>query len=143
MTRFSLKFAPAYAVAAAALALTGCGTINSGTTQQVQVSSNPAGATVYTALKTTDSQGQVSITNKVAVGTTPLTVTLSRKHGALFVQKAGFVPTEVPLTAKMNPWMWGNIALGSPLSTSIDTSTGASREYDPGEYMIDLQPVAR
>ncbi|HEX8611746.1 MAG TPA: hypothetical protein VF800_10715 [Telluria sp.] len=139
MTRFPLKFS----MAAAALALTGCGTMHSGTTQQVQVSSNPPGATVYTALKITDSQGQVSVTNKVAVGATPLTVTLSRKHGAMFVEKAGFVPTEVPLTTKMNPWMWGNIVLGSPLSTSIDTSTGASREYDPGEYMIDLQPVAK
>lgn len=143
MTRFSLKFAPACAIAAAALILTGCGTISSGTTQQVKVASNPAGATVYTALKTTDSQGNVSVTNKVAVGATPLTVTLSRKHGALFVEKAGFAPTEVPLTTKMNPWMWGNIALGSPLSTSIDTSTGASREYDPGEYMIDLQALSK
>ena len=61
---------------------------------------------------------------------------------AINVEKAGFTPTEVALTTKMNPWMWGNILLTSPLSTSIDTSTGASREYDPGEYMIDLQPAA-
>lgn len=143
MIRFSLKFTPAYAVVAAALALAGCGTMNSGTTQQVQVSSNPPGATVYTALKSADSQGQISVTNRLAVGVTPLTVTLSRKHGFLYLEKAGYKPTEVPLTTKMNPWMWGNIVLGSPLSTSIDTSTGASREYDPGEYMIDLQPATR
>ncbi|MDQ1832694.1 hypothetical protein [Massilia scottii] len=143
MTRFPLKFTPAFAMVAAALALSGCASMHSGTTQQVKVSSNPVGATVYTAVKTTDSQGNESVTNKVAVGVTPLTVTLSRKHGALYVEKAGFAPTEVALTTKMNPWMWGNILLTSPLSTSIDTSTGASREYDPGEYMIDLQPVAR
>jgi len=123
-------------VLAAAVTLSGCASIQSGTTQQVKVSSNPAGATVYIAVK---KDGVVS--NKVAVGVTPLTVTLSRKHGALFVEKEGYAPTEVALTTKMNPWMWGNILLTSPLSTSIDTSTGASREYDPGEYMVDLQPA--
>lgn len=126
------------AVAAAAFALGGCASIQSGTTQQVKVASNPDGATVYVAVK---KDGVVS--NKVAVGVTPLTATLSRKHGALFVEKEGYVPAEVPLTTKMNPWMWGNVVLTSPLSTSIDTSTGASREYDPGEYMVDLQPVAK
>jgi hypothetical protein len=126
------------AAAAIVVAVSGCASIQSGSTQQVKVSSNPAGATVYVALK---KDGVV--TNKVAVGVTPLTVTLSRKHGALFVEKENYVAAEVPLTTKMNPWMWGNILLTSPLSTSIDTSTGASREYDPGEYMVDLQPVAK
>lgn len=133
-----IRFSPALAMATAVLALSGCASINSGTTQVVKVSSNPEGATVYTAVK---KEGVV--TNKVAVGVTPLSVTLSRKHGALFVEKDGYVGIEVPLTTKMNPWMWGNILLTSPLSTSIDTSTGASREYDPGEYMVDLQPVAK
>jgi hypothetical protein len=134
MTRFS----PAIALAAAALALSGCGSIQSGTTQQIKVSSNPEGASVYVAQKKNE-----TVTSKVLVGVTPLTVTLSRKNGALFVEKAGFVATEVPLTTKMNPWMWGNILLTSPLSTSIDISSGASREYDPGEFLIELQPVAK
>lgn len=138
-----IRFSPAIAAAVAALLLSGCGSMMSGTTQQVKVDSNPPGATVYVGLKKTASDGQTSVTNKVAVGVTPLTVTLSRKHGALFVEKAGFVSTEVPLTTSMNPWMWGNVLLTSPLSTSIDTSTGASNQYDPGEYMIDLQPTAK
>jgi len=132
------RFTSTLAVAATALVLTGCASMQSGTTQQIKVSSNPDGATVYTAIK---KDGVVS--NKVAVGVTPLTATLSRKHGALFVEKEGYVSVEVPLTTKMNPWVWGDILLTSPLSTSIDTSTGAAREYDPGEYMIDLKPVAQ
>jgi hypothetical protein len=130
------------ALACAAVAFSGCASIQSGTTQQVKISSNPAGATVYVALKTVVN-GLPTITNKVAVGVTPLTVTLSRKHGAVLVEKAGYVTEEVPLTTKMNPWVWGDILLTSPLSTSIDTSTGASKEYDPGEYVIDLKPVAQ
>jgi len=132
------RFTQALAAAAITLALSGCASIQSGTSQNVKVSSNPAGATVYVALK---KDGVV--TNKVAVGVTPLTVTLSRKHGAVFVEKEGYTPVEVSLTTRMNPWMWGNILLTSPLSTSIDTSTGASREYDPGEYMVDLQAVTK
>ena len=132
------RFTQALAAAAITLALSGCASIQSGTSQNVKVSSNPAGATVYVALK---KDGVV--TNKVAVGVTPLTVTLSRKHGAVSVEKEGYTPVEVSLTTRMNPWMWGNILLTSPLSTSIDTSTGASREYDPGEYMVDLQAVTK
>ncbi|WP_305825573.1 PEGA domain-containing protein [Massilia brevitalea] len=132
------RFTQALAAAAITLALSGCASIQSGTSQNVKVSSNPAGATVYVALK---KDGVV--TNKVAVGVTPLTVTLSRKHGSVFVEKEGYTPVEVSLTTRMNPWMWGNILLTSPLSTSIDTSTGASREYDPGEYMVDLQAVTK
>lgn len=60
------RFSQMFAVAAAALALSGCASIQSGTTQQVKISSNPAGATVYVALK---KDGVV--TNKTAVGTTP------------------------------------------------------------------------
>lgn len=130
------------ALAFAALALSGCASMKSGTTQQVKISSNPAGATVYTAMKT-ESNGQYTVTNKVAVGVTPLTVTLSRKHGAVMIEKEGYVPVDVALTTKMNPWVWGDILLTSPLSTSIDTSTGAAREYDPGEYLVDLKPVAK
>ena len=130
------------ALACAALALSGCASMKSGTTQQVKIASNPPGATVYTAMRT-ESNGQYSVTNKVAVGVTPLTVTLSRKHGAVMIEKDGYVPVDVALTTKMNPWVWGDILLTSPLSTSIDTSTGAAREYDPGEYVVDLKPVAK
>jgi hypothetical protein len=138
MTRFSQYVA----LACSAIAFSGCASIQSGTTQQVKISSNPAGANVYVAEKP-EVNGQPTITNKVLAGVTPLTVTLSRKDGAVLIEKAGYATEEVALTKKMNPWMWGNILLTSPLSTSIDTSTGASKEYDPGEYVVDLKPVAQ
>lgn len=138
MTRVSTYLA----LACSAIAFSGCASMNSGTTQQVKIASNPAGATVYVAVKTLDN-GKPTISNKVAVGVTPLTVTLSRKHGAVFIEKDGYAAEEVPLAKKMNPWVWGDILLTSPLSTSIDTSTGASQEYDPGEYIVDLKPVAK
>ncbi len=118
-----------------AVMFTGCASIQSGTTQEVKVSSNPAGATVYTALRAKTEGGTVM--NKVAVGVTPLTVRIPRKDGAIMLEKEGFQPVAVPLVTGMNPWVWGDIVLTSLLSTSIDTSY----EYDPGEYMVDMKPL--
>jgi hypothetical protein len=122
---------------AGALLLTSCASIQSGTTQLIKVSSNPAGATVYTA-----TFKDKVISNKGVVGVTPVSVALSRKDGIIILEKEGYEPIQLDMKTKMNPWVWGDIILGSMLSTSIDTSTGASREYDPGEYMVDLKPVA-
>ena len=134
--KFALKLA---AAAAGAILVTGCSSMMSGTTQEIQVNSNPAGATVFLGSVAKDG----SVINKVAAGVTPLKVRISRKDGAIVVEKAGYTGVNLPMTTKMNPWMWGNIALTSPLSTSIDTSTGAANQYDPGEYTVDLKPLAK
>lgn len=126
-----------FIAAATAMTLASCASIQSGTTQNIKVSSTPVGATVYVAV-----QKDGVLVNKVKVGVTPITVNISRKDGAILLEKEGYVATEVALNRTMNPWMWGNILLTSPLSTSIDSSTGAANEYDPGEYMVDMKPVA-
>lgn len=128
------------AAAGAALALSACASMQSGTTQEIKISSNPEGAAVYVGHRTMENKVP-GIVNHQHVGVTPLTLRLSRKSGAIELRKPGFEPVLVPMTTKMNPWVWGDILLTSPLSTSIDTSTGAATEYDPGEYMIDLTPV--
>ena len=127
------------AAAAGALLLGGCASMQSGTTQEIQVNSNPSGATVLIGNLAKDG----TPINMVAAGVTPLKVRISRKSGAITVEKAGYTGVNIPMTTKMNPWVWGDIALGSPLSTSIDTSTGAANEYDPGEYTIDLKPLGK
>ena len=120
------------------LLFTGCASIVSGTTQEIKVDSNPPGATVYVG----EHMG-ANMKNKVAVGVTPMKVKISRKDGVIQLEKAGFEPAFVPLNSKMNPWVWGDVAMLSLLSTSIDSSTGANNEYDPGEYMVDLKPAAK
>lgn len=130
------------AIVAAASALTACASMHSGTTQEVKITSNPVGATVYVGVASKKDDVTTMI-NKVKVGVTPLTVRLSRKSGAVELQKEGYATVQVPLHTKMNSWVWGDILLTSPLSTSIDTSTGAANEFDPGEYMIDMKPVTK
>ncbi len=127
------------AAAAAAVLFTGCASMQSGTTQEIEVNSNPAGATVYVGnYPSGDKTGMV---NRVAMGKTPAKVRISRKDGAIALEKDGYQPVLLPLTTKMNPWVWGDILLTSPLSTSIDSSTGAINEFDPGQFMIELKAV--
>ena len=126
------------AVAVSVLFFAGCASIQSGTTQTVKISSNPEGATVYVA-EIKDN----SILNKVAVGVTPLSASIARKDGAIVLEKEGYESTSVDLKKELNPWFWGNVLLGSLLSSFIDTSTGAMHEYDPGEYMVDLKPLSK
>jgi hypothetical protein len=130
------------AVAASTLILTACASMHSGTTQEVKISSNPEGATVYVGVATLENDVP-GIINQVKMGVTPLTLKLSRKSGAIELQKEGFATVRVPMNKTMNPWVWGDILLTSPLSTSIDTSTGAAYEYDPGEYMIEMKPASK
>lgn len=116
--------------------LTGCASIVDGTTQTIEVDSNPQGATVYVSKRSKDVVG-----TKVEVGETPITVTIARKDGIIFLEKEGYEEEEVALVRTMNNWMWGNILLTSPLSTSIDTSTGASNEFDPHSYLVEMKPT--
>lgn len=121
-------------LAATFTTLTGCASMMSGTTQVISIDSVPSGATVYTAAR--DRQG--NLVGKAAVGTTPANVTVARKDGVIILEKEGFQTVDVQMERSMNPWVWGDIVLTSLLSTSIDTSTGASNEFDPGEYTVEL-----
>lgn len=129
----------ALALAAACL-LSACATIMTSSSQQVKVDSNPQGAKVFTAVKSTK-DGVDAIAKRSEVGVTPMTVIIARKDGAIFLEKEGYAPAEVPLERTMNPWVWGDIVLTSLLSTSIDTSTGAAKKYDPDEYLVELKPA--
>jgi len=120
----------------------GCASIMSGTTQRVTFDSEPQGATV-TIGKKAEKDGQVTIVDSYEAGVTPLEVELPRRTNTMVqLSKEGFETQTVELKRKMNNWTWGDIALTSPLSTSIDTSTGAVNEYKPGQYVITLQPQA-
>ena len=137
-----MKVMKLVAVAAAALTLSACASMQSGTTQEIQVSSNPVGAAVFVGHQKMEN-GVASSFNMTQVGVTPLKVRISRKDGAIELRHPGYQPAPLPLVTKMNPWVWGDILLTSPLSTSIDTSTGAANQYDPGEFMVDMKPVSK
>jgi hypothetical protein len=105
------------------------------------VDSNPQGAKIYIGVRSDKTAGVVE--RRVEAGVTPNTVSIARRDGVIQLEKDGYQATEVPLVRTMNNWVWGDILLTSPLSTSIDTSTGASNEFDPGEYLVQLTPAQK
>ncbi|HSC75389.1 MAG TPA: PEGA domain-containing protein [Pseudomonadales bacterium] len=110
------------------IALSGCASIVSGSKQKITIDSYPQGAEVLIA-------GRSS-------GVTPLTIDVSRTPEEvkdITVKKEGYKPAQVKLTSKLNPWFWGNIVIGGVFGSSTDSSTGAKNDYEPGQYMVNLE----
>jgi hypothetical protein len=123
------------------LLFSGCASLVSGTTQPVSIDSDPQGATVVLGcMKKVD--GKKTMVKSRVAGQTPITVALPRKDGMIELSKEGYESQLVDLKKTGNPWVFGDILLTSPLSTCIDTSTGACFQYKPGKYMVTLTPTA-
>lgn len=120
--------------------LAGCATIVDGNRQQITVDSNPKGAKIFVASKS-KKNGQEIISRRSAAGVTPATVSVPRKDGVIILEMEGYETTEVPMKRRMNGWVIGNVIMGSLLSTSIDSSTGAANEFDPGEFLVEMKPT--
>lgn len=115
---------------ASALALGGCATIFSGTSQNVTFTSEPAGASV--------------MINGNVIGTTPLTYELKRstfKHATVTFRKKGYESERFPLKKTLNSTALINCT--SVLSWGTDALTGAMMEYSPDKYFVELTPGAR
>jgi hypothetical protein len=121
------------------LCLCGCASIVSHSTWPVTFNSNPTGAEVTV----TDSVG------KQQRGTTPLTLKLNSKK-AFFAPARydieakidGYSTTEAHLTAGINGWYFGNIALGGGFGMIVggifvDPATGAMWKLPP-QYCVNL-----
>lgn len=136
-----MKFKPAISAAillAAAMLASGCASIVDGTRQSVKVDSNPKGAEVYVTVMDDD-----AIVSQTRAGVTPTTVALPRKDGVLVLKKEGYQDITVTPKRRMNGWVVGDILFLSLLSTSIDTSTGAAKEIDPNEFLVEMKPVTK
>jgi uncharacterized protein YceK len=131
----------------AALCLSGCASMVSGTNQNIEIDSEPSGATVTVGIEKRDysyENNTTTYTKKISTsriaGVTPITVSIPRKDGIVQISKEGYKTQLIEMKRGLNPWFLGNIVLTSLLSSSIDTSTGAISEYKPGQYMITLEP---
>ena len=123
------KFAQWVGVLVLGLTVVGCATLlGGGGSQDITVNANVAGAEV--AL------------NGVPLGTTPLTVNISRKTtGLLTISSEGYQTLTVGLERTTNGWFWGNILSGGLLGSSTDYATGAMYKYEPSTYFVSLQEV--
>jgi hypothetical protein len=123
-----------FAVAAAtvlASLLGGCATVTRGTTNQIQIDSEPAGAAVRTSLNQTC--------------TTPCTIQVSRKDEfTVIFSKPGFVDERVDVKTQIAgagaAGFAGNVILGGVVGMGVDAATGATYEHVPNPVRAVLQP---
>jgi hypothetical protein len=113
-----------FVASAVVLALSGCATVFNGKTQNVVLSSVPAGAAV-------------SVTNRagdnIHTGVTPVTLTLNRGAGyfqpetyTVTLTKDGFAPKTLTFTGTVSGWFIGNILFGGLIGMlAVDPITGA------------------
>ena len=109
--------------------LTGCATIVKGTTQAIPVASEPTGA-------------RVSV-DGTSAGTTPTTVTLSRKSNHMVtIEKDGYQSESVAITKSMGAAVAGNIIAGGLVGWGVDAVSGAQYNLNPTTVNVRLQALA-
>lgn len=118
-------------VLAAALAApcVGCASVTRGTTENISISSTPAGATA-----------EVSGLDNPTTCVTPCVVVAKRSADiTVTVTKEGYEPQVVPLTKEIPgagaAGFAGNLLVG-------DAATGAAQDHKPNPVIVTLQPVA-
>lgn len=107
--------------------LAACATIISGSTQDLDVSSVPPGATV------TAEPGGYRVT-------TPAKLTLKRKDAPYRLTFAldGYEPYNVTVSSGTNGWVFGNLIIGGLIGIIVDSSSGAINKLTPGEVHANL-----
>jgi hypothetical protein len=106
----------------------GCGSIVHGSSQNINLNTNPQGATV-------------NISNGMTF-TTPSQVKLERnKDYILTFSKDGYATQNVPLNSVLSGWLAGNIIFGGIIGGGIDLATGAAYTLTPEQFIITLQPL--
>ena len=107
------------------VALSGCSWVMQGTSQEVEFSSEPDGATFVVNGKTE---------------TTPAKIEVPKNDYTITFQREGFKDSEFELRRKVNPWFYGSIAMGA-IASIIDLSTGAWKEFDTTKVHVVLDPI--
>lgn len=113
---------------AAALALSGCASIFSGSTQPITITSVPDAA----AVSVMNRAGE-----KIHAGVTPVTLTLKRGAGyfkpesyRIVMEKPGYATREVIVTSSVNGWYFGNLLFGGLIGmVAVDPATGAMYSF--------------
>lgn len=113
-----------------ALYMTGCATIINGTSQKIQVSSEP-------------SEAAVSVDGKDNC-TTPVKLRLERRidHTLIFT-KDGYETQNIRMTHVLSEVVCGNMFLGGPLGWVFDIFAGTQYKLIPNPVHVELQKARK
>jgi PEGA domain-containing protein len=121
--------------AAIVLPCCGCASVTRGTTENISISSTPAGATVDVA----------GLENPTAC-VTPCVVQAKRNADIIVtVNKDGYEPQIIPLTKEIPgsgaAGFAGNLLLGGLVGMGVDAATGAAQDHKPNPVIVTLIPI--
>jgi hypothetical protein len=121
-----------FLIAASFAALTGCATLTRGTTDQIQILSDPPDAVVTTSLGHSCR--------------TPCTLTVSRKDEfTVAIEKEGYGRAQVPVITEIagagGAAFAGNILLGGVVGMGADAATGAAYSHTPNPVSVTLEAI--
>ena len=121
-------------VLALAAMCSGCASITRGTTEQIQIMSEPPGAEARTSL------GQVCAT--------PCTLQFNRKDEfVVTASKPGYHSAEMPVGTRISgggaAGFAGNVLAGGVVGMAVDAASGATLEHYPNPVMLNLTPLRK
>ncbi|MBR1196404.1 PEGA domain-containing protein [Bradyrhizobium sp. AUGA SZCCT0240] len=122
--------------AAIALPCVGCASVTRGTTENISISSTPAGATA-----------EISGLDVPTACVTPCVVQAKRSADIIVtVNKEGYEPQIIPLTKEVPATgaagFAGNVLLGGVVGIGVDAVTGAALDHKPNPVIVTLQPLS-
>ena len=122
--------------AAIALPCVGCASVTRGTTENISISSTPAGAIA-----------EVSGLDIPTSCVTPCVVQAKRSADiTVTVNKEGYEPQIIPLTKEIPATgaagFAGNVLLGGVVGMGVDAVTGAALDHKPNPVIVTLQPLS-
>ena len=125
-----------FLAAAIALSCAGCASVTRGTTENISISSTPAGATA-----------EITGLDVPTACVTPCVVQAKRSADiTVTVNKEGYEPQIIPLTKEVPPTgaagFAGNVLLGGVVGMGVDAVTGAALDHKPNPVIVTLQPIA-
>ena len=121
-------------ISLAGLALAGCATVTRGTSSQIQIVSEPSGATARTSL------GHQCVT--------PCTLQVGRKDEFAVVftlpgHEDQTVNVRTQLAGAGAAGFAGNVVLGGVVGMGVDAATGATLEHLPNPVSVVLRPIPK
>jgi len=121
-----MKFNTAFIVLLSAMLTSGCATIINGSTQTVEIASEPEGASI--------------MIDGEDFGTTPASVDLKRKTAhVVSIALPGYETQELTLERKTSGWVWGNIIFGGLIGLVVDISAGGMYKLTPEQLAATLE----
>jgi hypothetical protein len=110
------------------VAVNGCATIIHGTTQDISVTTDPAGADLLV-------DGREHFKS-------PATITMKRKDDhTVEISREGYKSEKIDVKGVISAAVLGDFLAGGAIGYGIDAATGAQRRLEPEKVEVRLQPL--